>query len=148
MADLTTKTLNELATVTSVASTDHVLIESGGRMKRADSSLVGGAAYVLYASDFEDESNGEGFRLKVCHNTTIYNGLLRAIDEGRLVIFMDSDAGDIMYVYDAHAYTDAAINLDNGYFLVTPSDGYSSSDLYTPQNITPTGTYSGGDSLK
>lgn len=60
MADLITKTLNELATVTSVASTDHVLIESGGRMKRADSSLVGGAAYVLYVSDFEDESNGGG----------------------------------------------------------------------------------------
>lgn len=58
MADLTTKTLNELATVESVASTDHVLIESGGRMKRADSSLVGGAAYVLYVSDFIDMSGG------------------------------------------------------------------------------------------
>ena len=58
MAELTTKTLNELPTVSSVASTDHVLIESGGRMKRADSSLVGGAAYVLYASDFVDESGG------------------------------------------------------------------------------------------
>ena len=63
MADLTTKTLNELDTVDSVASTDHVLIESGGRMKRADSSLVGGAAYVLYASDFVDESGGGGNQL-------------------------------------------------------------------------------------
>lgn len=61
MADLTTKTLNELATVESVASTDHVLIESGGRMKRADSSLVGGAAYVLYASDFKSSGISPAF---------------------------------------------------------------------------------------
>lgn len=148
MADLTTKTLNELATVTSVASTDHVLIESGGRMKRADSSLVGGAAYALYASDFEEEPSA-GWRVMVCHNTTIYNGLLRAIDEGRPVIVMDSDAGEVNYATTVHVYSDATINLtgNNGNFIVTPSDGYSSSDLYTPQNITPSGTYGGGDSL-
>lgn len=80
----------------------------------------------------------------VCHNTTIYNGLLRAIDEGRPVTIIDSNAGDVIYVTTAHVFSDATIGLNDGNFFVTPSDGYSSSDLYTPQNITPTGTYSGG----
>lgn len=80
----------------------------------------------------------------LCNNTTIYNGLLRAIDEGRPVIIMDSDAGEVNYVTTVHVFSDATIGLNFGQFIVTPSDGYSSSDLYTPQNITPTGTYSGG----
>lgn len=80
----------------------------------------------------------------VCHNTTIYNGLLRAIDEGRPVIIMDSDAGEVNYVTTVHVFSDATIDLNFEQFIVTPSDGYSSSDLYTPQNITPTGMYSGG----
>ena len=86
----------------------------------------------------------------VCNNTTIYNGLLRAIDEGRPVIIMDSDVGEVIYVATVHVFSDATIVLiggNNGQFIVTPSDGYSSSDLYTPQNITPTGTYSGGGGL-
>lgn len=84
-----------------------------------------------------------------CNNTTIYNGLLRAIDEGRPVIIMDSDAGDVSYVPNIHVFSDATIGLHSYYgpLLVTPSDGYSSSDLYTPRNITPTDTYSGGGGL-
>lgn len=143
MADLTTKTLNELDTVDSVASTDHVLIESGGRMKRADSSLVGGAAYVLYTSDFKEESSDSMSGIKVCHNTAIYNGLLRAIDEGRPVTLIVSESGAVFYVASIRAFSDAVIILDGyyGFLFVTPSDGYSSSDLYTPRNITPTEQY-------
>lgn len=144
MAELTTKTLNELATVESVASTDHVLIESGGRMKRADSSLVGGAAYVLYASDF----NLSPAMKMTCNNTTIYNGLLKAIDEGRSVIIMDGYNGGVYYPYVIHVYSDNVISvmISLGENVVFPSDGYSSSALYTPQNITPTDTYNNGDS--
>lgn len=143
MADLTTKTLNELATVESVASTDHVLIESGGRMKRADSSLVGGAAYALYTSDFKKESSDSTSGIMACHNTAIYNGLLRAIDEGRPVTLIVSEFCDVYYVIVIRVFSDAAIVLNSQYgrLLVTPSDGYSSSDLYTPRNITPIEQY-------
>lgn len=81
--------------------------------------------------------------IMACHNTTIYNGLLRAIDEGRPVTIIDSDAGDVYYVFVLHVFSDAAIILVSDYerLLVTPSDGYSSSDLYTPRNITPTEQY-------
>lgn len=81
-----------------------------------------------------------------CNNTTIYNGLLKAIDEGRPVIVMDGYKGGVFYPHQIQVYSDNAISVmtDRDVFIVFPSDGYSSSALYTPQNITPTGTY-GGD---
>lgn len=84
----------------------------------------------------------------ICNNTTIYNGLLKAIDEGRPVTVMDGDNGNVFYPYHIKVYSDNAISVmvSDGDFVVFPSDGYSSSALYTPQNITPTDTYSGGDS--
>ena len=84
-----------------------------------------------------------------CNNTTIYNGLLKAIDKGRPVIVMDGYNGSVFYPYKIQVYSNDAISVitgDIGDFDVFPSDGYSSSALYTPQNITPTGTYGDGDS--
>lgn len=83
-----------------------------------------------------------------CNNTTIYNGLLKAIDEGRPVIVMDGDNGSVFYPYEIHVYSDNVISvMISPYELVVfPSDGYSSSALYTPHNITPTDTYNNGDS--
>ena len=87
-----------------------------------------------------------GGGIMACHNTTIYNGLLRAIDEGRPVTLIVSEFGAVCYVSNILVFSDAAIIVDSYYrrLLVTPSDGYSSSDLYTPRNITPTYTYSSG----
>ena len=84
-----------------------------------------------------------------CNNTTIYNGLLKAIDEGRPVIVMDGYNGGVFYPYKIQVYSNDAISImtSTTSFDVFPSDGYSSSALYTPQNITPTGTYSGGGGL-
>ena len=42
MSELNTKTLSELTTVDSLLNTDTVLIESGGRMKKANPSVIGG----------------------------------------------------------------------------------------------------------
>lgn len=48
MADLTTKTLSELDTVTTVSDTDHMLIESNGTMKKiAASNIGGGGVYQI-----------------------------------------------------------------------------------------------------
>lgn len=82
----------------------------------------------------------------ICNSTTIYNGLLKAIDEGRPVIVMDGDNGGVFYPYQIQVYSDNAISVmtSRDVLVVFPSDGYSSSALYTPQNITPTDTY-GGD---
>lgn len=83
-----------------------------------------------------------------CNNTTIYNGLLKAIDEGRPVTVMDGYNGGVFYPYRIQVYSDNVISVMTvrDEFVVFPSDGYSSSALYTPQNITPTDTYSGGGS--
>lgn len=84
-----------------------------------------------------------------CNSTTIYNGLLKAIDEGRPVIVMDGDNGGVFYPYKIQVYSDNVISVMTSItnFDVFPSDGYSSSALYTPQNIAPTDTYdsSGGE---
>lgn len=87
-----------------------------------------------------------GYSEMICHNTTIYNGLLRAIDEGRPVIVMDGYNGGVFYPYQIQVYSDNAISVMTSHdeFDVFPSDGYSSSALYTPQNITPTEQYSDG----
>lgn len=81
--------------------------------------------------------------IMACHNTTIYNGLLRAIDEGRPVTLIVSEFGGVCYTSTIIVFSDAAIVLNSSYgrLLVTPSDGYSSSDLYTPRNITPIEQY-------
>lgn len=42
MADLTTKTLGQVETVTEVGSTDNVLLESSGVMKKIAASSIGG----------------------------------------------------------------------------------------------------------
>ncbi len=58
MADLNTKTLNELETITEMGENDKVLVESNGRMKRCSGSLGGGGVYILNANDFTDSNEG------------------------------------------------------------------------------------------
>lgn len=83
-----------------------------------------------------------------CNSTTIYNGLLKAIDEGRPVIVMDGNNGVVVYPLRIQVYSNNVISVMTSItnFDVFPSDGYSSSALYTPHNITPTDTYNNGDS--
>ena len=61
MADLNTKTLNELDTITEMGENDKVLVESGGRMKRFSGEIggSGGGVYILNASDFSPSGGGE-----------------------------------------------------------------------------------------
>lgn len=47
MAELTTKTLSEVDTITEMGSTDYVLVESNGTMKKISGSEVGGGGVVF-----------------------------------------------------------------------------------------------------
>lgn len=58
MADLNTKTLNELDVVTDINDTDYVLIEQSGRMKRVNGSKVGGGVCILDLREYEDQGSG------------------------------------------------------------------------------------------
>lgn len=57
MADLNTKTLNELDTITEMGENDKVLVESNGMMKRCSGSL-GSGVYILNRSDFSETEGG------------------------------------------------------------------------------------------
>lgn len=59
MADLNTKTLNELDVVTDINDTDYVLIEQGGRMKRVSGSKVGGGVCILDLREYENQGGDE-----------------------------------------------------------------------------------------
>lgn len=59
MADLNTKTLNELDTITEMGENDKVLVESGGRMKRCSGSLGSGGAVVLEVVQADPGSEGQ-----------------------------------------------------------------------------------------
>jgi len=61
MADLDTITLGETPVVESLGSNDKVLIESGGRMKRVNSSAVGGGGgngYILDITSYQTVKPG------------------------------------------------------------------------------------------
>ena len=59
MSELNTVTLTELPVADSVGQNDHILIESGGRMKRASGNLVGsGDGYVLDIREYQSSGGG------------------------------------------------------------------------------------------
>lgn len=61
MADLNTKTLNELDTITEMGENDTILVESNGRMKKFSGEIgsgSGGGVYILNASDFSPSGGG------------------------------------------------------------------------------------------
>lgn len=75
MANLNTKTLNELTIVEEAGGNDKILVESNGDMKKY--SIARNNVYILDATSW---SNGE-----TIHNTTLYNSLLQALDTGKVV---------------------------------------------------------------
>jgi len=62
MSELNTVTLSELAVVDSVQETDKVLIESGGRMKRASGDLLGGMQFCVIDMTLPEYANKGGVR--------------------------------------------------------------------------------------
>lgn len=59
MAELTTKTLSEVDTITEMGSTDYVLVESNGTMKKISGSEVGSGVCVVDLTQYTADSNGE-----------------------------------------------------------------------------------------
>lgn len=75
MANLNTKTLNELTIVEETDGNDKILVESDGDMKKY--SIAKNNVYILDATSW---SNGENI-----YNTTLYNSLLQALDTGKII---------------------------------------------------------------
>lgn len=75
MANLNTKTLNELTIVEEAGGNDKILVESDGDMKKY--SIARNNVYILDATSW---SNGEEI-----YNTTLYNSLLQALDTGKII---------------------------------------------------------------
>ena len=61
MADLDTITLSELDAISELGNNDKILVESGGRMKRASSANIGGGGvYIFDPSEYEEPEPGGG----------------------------------------------------------------------------------------
>lgn len=58
MADLETITIGELPTITEIGENDTVLIASGGRMKKANPSLVGGGSTLVVTTSYSGDPEG------------------------------------------------------------------------------------------
>lgn len=62
MAELNTKSISELDILQTLQSSDHILVESDGMMKRIGSSMVGGnnniGVCVIDLSEYEDKIMG------------------------------------------------------------------------------------------
>ena len=74
-------------------------------------------------------------------NTTAYNNLLRALDSGKVVYVYNSTYGTYRPLKEftvGNSNGDFYIfitDTNNNTYSIFPSDGYSSSDLYTPTNF-------------
>ena len=141
MADLSTKTLNQLDTITEMGESDKILVESNGRMKKFSGEIGGSGSgvYILNSHDFTiDSESGE---LTVL-NTVIFNDLFEALDTG-ITVYLYEDVEDTTYYMITSFYIyypnngSPIITIITGYgiFNIKPSNGYSLSDLYTPTNI-------------
>ena len=121
MANLNTKTLNELTIIEEMGENDKILVESDGDMKKY--SIVRNNVYILDATSW---SYGEEI-----HNTTLYNSLLQALDAGK-TIYICND-GFYMILYEFTYYNSPSIYI--GGATIYPSEGQLSSDLYEPVNF-------------
>ena len=126
------KTLSELTTITEMGEGDTILIESGGKMKRLNNS---GNVCVI------DLRNSDRWQVR---DTTIYNELLKALDDGK-TIFAHLDNLNTFYYMMLTNFTYISlvgseskyiyIEIIDTYFYPTP--GCSPSDLYQPVNLIP-----------
>lgn len=130
------KTLSELTTITEMGEEDTFLIESDGKMKRLSKSIDNVCVIDLRNS----ASPGS----REIEDTTIYNKLLKALDDGKIIFahlngFNNSnytmflDFSYISLVNSGSKYIYIAI-IDTDFY---PTPGYSSSDLYQPVNLIP-----------
>ena len=62
MAELNTKSISELDILQTLQSSDHILVESDGMMKRINGSMIGGnnniGVCVIDLSEYEDKIMG------------------------------------------------------------------------------------------
>ena len=127
------KTLSELTTITEMGEGDTILIESEGKMKRLNKSI--GDVCVI------DLRNSDMWQVR---DTTIYNELLKALDDGK-TIFAHLDNLYVPYymIFTNFSYISLVgseskyiyIEIIDTYFYPTP--GCSPSDLYQPVNLIP-----------
>lgn len=89
MSELNTKSLSELATVDSLGNTDKVLIESGGLMKKANPSIIGGGGGMI-VNITADESTGYATMDKT------FAEIKDAVDAGKLVMFKQDDVTSVL----------------------------------------------------
>lgn len=140
MADLSTKTLNQLDTITEMGENDKILVESNGRMKKFSGEIGGSdsGVYILNSHDFTVDSETEALTV---FNTVIFNDLFEALDTGTTVyLYEDVEDNTYYMITSFQAYysnNSSVIYVITGYdtFFIKPSNGYSASDLYTPTNI-------------
>lgn len=128
---LQVKLLTETDVASAIDSTSYFLAEYNGYMIRIPASMINaiGKGYLLDVSAY---SNGASLS-----NTTMYNGLLKALDNFRTVMMYYSNTYHTSKTYMYELY--------NGDYRITISDGtntyyvYPSSQsdtLYTPVNLT------------
>jgi len=124
MADLSTKTLNELDTITEMGENDKVLVESNGRMKRCSGSLGGGGAVVLEV--VQANPGSEGQHMVDISLTNLTNLLL----SGQIPIFHFNKLSE----YDYETYGSfAGLDIDqNSLYLFSGSS--VASYLYDSEN--------------
>ena len=111
MANLNTKTLNELTIVEEMGENDKILVESDGDIKKY--SIVNNV-YILDATSWSNDG-GE------IYNTTLYNSLLQALDVGKTIyIYRD---GSYMILYEFTYYNSPGIYIGVMGVIIFPSEG-------------------------
>ena len=92
MANLDTKTLSELDTITEMGENDKVLIESGGRMKKFSGTISGGGNTVL-----TETSGSIGVS---------YDQIVSYVSEGNLPILLCQSSGTTeVLIHQVSAYS-------------------------------------------
>lgn len=110
MANLNTKTLNELTIVEETGGNDKILIENNGDMKKC--SIVKNNVYILDATSW---SNGEEI-----YNTTLYNSLLQALDTGKIIYIY---SGFYIILVNFAYYNSPSIYISSLGVKIHPSEG-------------------------
>lgn len=132
------KTLSELITITEMGGEDTFLIESDGKMKRLSQSIDD-----VCVIDLRNSASPGSRKIE---DTTIYNKLLKALDDGKIIFahlngFNSSSSNYTMFLDFSYI---SPVNSGSKYIYIAiidtdfyPTPGYLPSDLYQPVNLIP-----------
>lgn len=73
------------------------------------------------------------------HDTTIFNNTLEALDTGKIVYLLIDDGYNIItsfIIVNSNGSLLIECYTNDHHFVIYPSEGYNTSDLYTPINLT------------